>query len=279
MIAFFNGKYIEKDQIRIDPDDRGFLFADGIYEAMRTYNGTLFQAEMHARRLHCGARAMGFDLAQVPDIIAIADELLDRNNLRTGGDALAYIQITRGVAPRNHAFPPKETPLTVYANVRPIPDKSEMREKGIAVLTVPDRRWARCDIKSVALLPNTMAHQQALEAGAEEAIMVRDGAAQEGSHSNAFIVQNGVVKTPPLTNYVLAGITRRFVLGLCEQNNVPYKETPVFLEDLHRADEAFVTGTTLEITPIVCVDGRTIGDGKPGAITRKLQEAFQKQKN
>lgn len=275
MAAYFNGNFLEKNQIRIDPDDRGFLFADGIYEVIRTYNGRLFRAEEHARRMQHGARALRFDETKIPDMIAIAEELLDRNDLRSGGHALIYCQITRGAAPRSHAFPPSETPFTVYATARRLTSRKEEQVRGIETITVPDQRWSRCDIKSIALLPNTLAHQQARDAGAVEAIFVRNGTVQEGSHSNVLIVKNGIVETPPLTNCVLAGITRQFVLELCRDTGIPYRETPVFLKDFYTADEAMVTGTSLEITPVVRSDGKTIGNGEPGPITRQLQKAFQ----
>ncbi|MBN2326185.1 MAG: aminotransferase class IV [Candidatus Omnitrophica bacterium] len=275
MIAYFNGDFLSDDQVHIDPNDRGFLFSDGLYEAIRSYDGRLFKVEEHRRRLLHGIEALRFDQDFVPDIRSIAEELLMRNRLEDAGDAFLYFQITRGVAPRSHAFPMKGSPLTVYAYARPLTSKMEEQEKGIEAVTTPDIRWSRCDVKTIALLPNTLAHQSALDAGASEAVFIRDGFVQEGSHSNLFIVQNGVVKTPPLTNYVLAGITRRSVLDLCRSLGVESREAAISLDDFYAADEMWMTGTTSEITPIISVDGKRIGDGVPGDATRTLQTSFR----
>ncbi|MGC9327043.1 MAG: aminotransferase class IV [Candidatus Hinthialibacter sp.] len=275
MIVYFNGTYLPKEKVQVDPDDRGFLLADGLYEAFRSYAGRLFKIEEHQRRLLHGIKALRFDQDITPDIRTIAEELLMRNRLKNEGDALIYFQITRGVAPRSHAFPSPKTPPTMYAYAKPLTSKWEEQEKGIKAATTPDIRWSRCDIKTITLLPNTLAHQSALEAGASEAVFIRDGFVQEGSHSNLFIVQNGVVKTPPLSNYILAGVTRRLVLDLCRSGGMEYQEIAVSLEDFYSADEIWMTGTTTEITPIIAVDGNKIGNGAPGVAARTLQKKFR----
>lgn len=274
-IAYYNGAFLDKKEIHIDPDDRGFLFADGIYEVIRAYNGRFFRIGDHIRRLHYGAEAMRFDRQQIPDLSDIAGELLSRNGLTHDCDAIIYLQITRGAAPRGHAFPAPETPLTVYAYARRFESNLNEQNKGVKAITVPDQRWARCDIKSIALLPNILANQKAHESGAKEAIFIRDGVVQECSHSNIFLMQNGIVKTPPLSNFVLAGVTRQSVLDLCKEQALETQETPVFLDDLFFADEVSIAGTTLEITPVFEIDGKPIGNG-PGRITQKLQKAFRK---
>ena len=275
MLSYINGKYLPKEEITISPDDRGFLFADGLYEVIRSYDGRLFQFQEHMARLNYGARQLRFNVTEFDSLLDVAENLIDQNGLKEG-DALIYIQVTRGVAPRLHKFPPAETPLTVYATPRPFTPRRDELENGIGVLFVPDVRWARCDIKQVGLLPNVLAHQRAVESGAAEAVFVRDGAITEGTHSNIFAVISGQVITPPRTNYILGGITRRVVLRLCKELNFPFAERALFEHEARRADELFIAGTTVEITPVVKVDDQEVGSGRPGILTRRLQEAFEK---
>jgi D-alanine transaminase len=234
MIVYFNGAYRPKDEVRLSPDDRGFLFGDGIYEVARTYGGKLFALDRHLERLRYSLeqiRITGVDLKQIE---TVARELLSRNQLERR-DAVVYFQVTRGAAPRTHAFPNPAVGATIYGYAAPIVPKFDP-VKGVVAITVPDTRWARCDIKSVSLLPNCLANQQAAEAGAFEALFVRDGVVLEGSHTSLFAVLGGEVRTAPLTNYVLPGITRAVVLELCREQGIPARETPVFLHELVRAD-------------------------------------------
>lgn len=274
MISYFNNRFLPKDEIKISPDDRGFLFGDGVYEVIRSYSGKLFHIDAHLRRLERSLselRIIGVDVANLRDI---AEKLLERNDLRAG-DATVYIQITRGVAPRKHSFPDGETAHTIYLSASPLQPARQEMENGVKVILLPDIRWARCDIKSIALLPNVLANQQAKEKGAGEAVFVRDGAVTEGSHSNFCAVFDGELVTFPKSNYILSGITREVVLNLCRELNIPIREFPVFERDLPRADEIMLLGTTTEITPVVQVDDWRVGDGKPGPVTRKLQKAFR----
>lgn len=273
MLSYFNGKYLPKEEIAVSPDDRGFIFADGLYEVMRSYKGRLFQAQAHIDRLAYGAREIRFNATDFNYLIGVAEELIRRNDLNKG-DALVYIQVTRGVAPRLHQFPPPETPLTVYATAKPFEPKSREQEKGVSVIFVPDLRWARTDIKSIGLLPNVLAKQQAVESGAAEAVFIRDGSVTEGTRSNVFAVIEGTVITRPRTNYILSGITRKVVLELCTSLDIPFQERALFEAEARGADELFLAGTTVEITPIVRIDGNMVGSGKPGPVTKRLQEAF-----
>jgi D-alanine transaminase len=166
--------------------------------------------------------------------------------------------------------------LTVYATARSFEPKTGEQEKGISVVFVPDLRWARTDIKSVGLLPNVLAHNQALENGASEAVFVRDGSVTEGTHSNFFAVIGGTVTTRPRTNYILGGITRLAILELCQKLSLPYQERSIPEGQAKAADELFIAGTTVEITPVVKVDGKRVASGRPGPVTRQLQEAFRK---
>jgi len=275
MIAYFNGQYLEKDKITVSPDDRGFLFSDGIYEVVRFYKGKPFRLDEHQKRLEQGARALRFNRDSFPEFLEIAHQLQTKNNLLSTKSAIVYFQITRGAAPRSHSFPKKETPLTVYSFIREFPGNIEEQENGAHAITVTDIRWAHCDIKSISLLANTLAHQAARDRGAIEALFIRDDAVQEGSHSNICIYAEGKVKTPPISNFILEGITRRAVLELCHTLRIPQSEEPIRREDLYKAEEVFIVGTTVEITPIVRIDDKDIGNKKPGSITRRLQEVFR----
>jgi D-alanine transaminase len=272
-IAYFNGTFLPRADVRISPDDRGFLFADGIYEVLRAYGGRLFALEPHLQRLADGLSALGIVAVDAGAVGEIAQELLRRNG-RTADDALVYVQITRGAAPRTHAFPDPPPPPTVYASVTPFTPKADPA-RGVSVITVPDLRWTRCDIKSVALLPNCLAAQRAREAGAMEAVFVRDGVAIEGTATSFFGVIDGEVRTAPRSNYILPSVTRAMTLALCAEHGIPHSETPIRHEDLAAADELFLASTTVEVMPIVRVDGRPVSGGVPGPIAARLLHLFR----
>jgi D-alanine transaminase len=274
MIAYFNGSFMLQEEVKISPDDRGFLFADGAYEVIRSYQGKLFKAEEHLKRLSRSLRELQITQPDMENLREIAEQLLERNDLKIG-DATVYIQVTRGVAPRKHSFPDEKAPPSVYLSVSPFKPPQEKSETGVKIILVPDIRWARCDIKSVALLPNVLASQQAKERGAEEAVFVRDGAITEGSHSNFAAVFSGELVTCPKTNYILGGITREVVLNLCRELGIPFREFPIFEKELQKADELMILSTTNEVMAVVQVNDWRVGNGKPGPITLKLQKAFR----
>jgi len=274
VIAYFNGRFMPKEEVKISPDDRGFLLGDGVYEVIRSYSGRLFKVEEHFRRMARSLRELRIHGVDTEDLKGIVEALIEYNELGDG-DAKLYIQITRGVAPRRHSFPDEGTPPTVYATASPFQPPRQKWEHGVRIILVPDIRWARCDIKSVALLPNILANQQAKERGAEEAVFVRDGAITEGSHTNFCAVFDGELATHPKSNYILAGIMRETVLDLCDELDVPVKEFPIFERDLKEADELMILGTTSEIMPVVQVDDRQVGDVTPGRIAMKLQRAYR----
>ncbi len=274
MLAYFNHEYLPRDRIAVSPDDRGFLFADALYEVIRVYGGRLFRAREHMERMAYGARELAFPETDFGYLVGVSEELIRRNGL-DAADAVVYLQVTRGAAPRAHPFPPEGTPPTVYAAVREYPQDPARLEAGIEAILVPDQRWARCDIKTVGLLGNVLAAQEARRRGVGEALFVRDGFVMEGSHTNFLAVIDGVVVTPPRTNYILGGITRQAVLELCRDLSIPVSERPVTHEALFGADEVAVLGTTMEVTPVVRVEGRPVGTGSPGPVTRRLQEAFR----
>lgn len=274
MLVYLNGEFVDHASARVSVDDRGFLFADGVYEVARVYDGRIFQMHPHLERLQHGLGELRIH-AQVDAIPDIAERLLDENELRNG-DATVYVQVTRGAAPRAHAFPPPETPATVYVLAKPFRQHpATYFEDGVATITVPDTRWSRCDIKSIALLPNVLANQQAKDHGAFEALFVRDGAVIEGSHSNLFGVLDGRLITYSLCGYILGGITRKLIMDRAPELGIRVAEEPVKLAELDRVEELFLSGTTTEVMPISKVDNKLIGDGKPGPVTRRLQEAFQ----
>lgn len=275
MVVYLNGEFVPHAEARIPVDDRGFLFADGVYEVALAYDGRLYEMDAHLRRLEQGLRALRIEWDGAAELAGIAERLLDENQLRTG-TAAVYIQVTRGAAPRAHHFPAPAVAPTVYVAARPFrPHAPSVYENGVAAITVPDTRWTRCDIKSVSLLANVLANQQAKDAGAFEALFVRDGVVIEGSHSNLMAVFDGTIVTYPPCNYILRGITRDRVLELAAELGIPAVEGPIFADRLYDADELFLTGTTTEVMPVVRVDGRSIGSGKPGPITNRLFEAYR----
>jgi len=275
MIVYFNGQFLPKEDVRISPDDRGFLFADGAYEVVRSYNGKFFRLAAHMQRLENSLRGLRITAPDTGSLQGVAAQLLEHNRL-THGDAALYVQITRGVAPRKHAFPPADTPPTVFLSTYPFHAPPENWEHGVRIILVPDIRWSRCDIKSVALLPNVLASQQAKESGAYEAVFVREGIITEGSHANFAAVFEGRLVTHPKTNHILPGITREIVLDLCQELDLPASEAPIREDKLREASELMLLGTTTEIMPIVQVDDWQVGDGQPGPVTRALQQAFQR---
>lgn len=275
MIVYLNGDWMPHADAKVSVDDRGFLFADGVYEVIRVYDGRLFLARPHLQRMRDGLEALRIDPCWVDPLEQVADRLLDENELRHT-DATVYLQITRGAAPRQHAFPRGDVRPTMYATATPFPQlPAELFQNGVAAITVPDTRWTRCDIKSVSLLANVLANQQAKERGAFEALFVRDGTLLEGSHSNLFGVVGGELRTYPECNYILGGITRRLTLELARKIAIPTREAPMFWDEFGRIEELFLAGTTTEIMPITRLDDEPVGSGQPGPITTRLLAAFR----
>lgn len=273
MLVYLNGQYMDRGEARISVDDRGFLFADGVYEVIRVYGGRTLLAGPHMKRMATGLSAIGMDAGVIDGLGEVTQRLMSENGV-TDVDGTIYLQVTRGAAPRRHAFP-ADTPPTVYAVAKPQPrPPEESFTSGVAAITVPDTRWSRCDIKSIALLPNVLANQQAHAAGAFEALFVRDGVLIEGSHSNLIGVVAGEVVTYPECNYILGGITRRLVLELAREAGLTVREAPILADRPGAIDELFLSGTTTEVMPITRLDGRPVGSGKPGPVARALQQAY-----
>jgi D-alanine transaminase len=275
MLVYFNGDYIQKSEVAISPDDRGFLFADGVYEVIRVYRGKLFKCAEHLQRMTHGLRELKILGCDPNTLEPVADRVLKENGL-DHSDAKVYIQITRGTASRSHKFPPANTAPTVYLETTPYASPKDLQQNGASAIIVADQRWARCNIKTISLLPNVLANQQAVEAGAHEAIFRRDGVLHEGSHSSILFVKNNVLIAPPLTAFVLPSVTRNVVFSLAHEESIRTTTEPCLERDLYQFHEILMLGTGSEIVPITAVNGRKIGNGLPGPITRKLQAAFQK---
>lgn len=270
--AYLNGSYLPLDEARISPLDRGFLYGDGVYEVAHAYQGCPFRLESHVGRL---ARSLGeLRIEADPTFLRqVVPELLRRDELRAA-EALVYIQVTRGAAPkRQHAFPPPGTPPTVFAFAWAFEPLKEWYDPGVVLVTLPDDRWARCDIKTTALIGNVMGHQRAKEAGAHEGIFIRDGAVTEGTLSNAWAVIGGVVRTAPLSNLILPGVKRDVVLECCREDGITVLEQPILAHELARADEVFVTSTVHDVAPASTVDGRAMPAKRP--ITDRIRKLFK----
>jgi D-alanine transaminase len=275
MLVYYNGNYLPKSKVAISPDDRGFLFADGIYEVIRVYHGKLFKCAEHLERMAHGLKELKIFGCYPLTLEAVANRVLNENGLEHS-DARVYIQITRGAAPRSHNFPPAATPPTIYLEAIPFTSPTELQEKGVGAIIVPDQRWGRCDIKTVCLLANTLASHQAAEAGAHEAIFRRDGVLQEGTHSSILFVKDNYLIAPPLTVFMLSSVTRNVVLSLAHEESIRTIIQPCLESELWGFQELLMLGTGSEIIPITTVNGRKIGNGIPGPITRILQGAFRK---
>lgn len=273
-IVYLNGAYIPKAEASISVDDRGFLLGDGIYEVTPFYEGVPFGLDGHLTRLRNGLEWTRID-ADIGSLEDMMRSLIARNALESAERSLVYMQVTRGVAPRTHYFPEEDVAPTVYAYAkawnRPADD---VWSRGFTAITVPDRRWSRVDIKTICLLPNAMAFQAARDAGADDAILVRDGVALEGAHQNFWAVFGETVVTHPTGSYILPGITRSVVLDIAREAGMPVEERPIQVEELAKADELFFTGTTGEVRPCVQVDGRSVGAGGVGRVTRTLSDGF-----
>ena len=274
-VVFLSGDFLPKSEARISPDDRGFLLADGIYEVTPVYGGVLFALDRHLERLRSGLSWMRIGYS-AEGLARVHRTLVTRNALDDAPTALVYVQVTRGAAPRTHYFPEEPVEPTVYAFAKPWERPPKTRwEAGFSAATVPDLRWGRVDIKTVCLLPNVLAFQRARDSGADDAILVREGIAIEGAHMNFWGVFDGRIVTHPLTNRVLPGVTRGVILDLARAAGMDCVERPIMVEELPDAQELFFTGTTSEVRPCTQVDGRSVGGGRAGPVTRELSRMFR----
>jgi D-alanine transaminase len=271
-VVYLNGQFMAKEEARISPNDRGFIFADGVYEVAKYYNGKPFRFDDHIARLKRSLSELEIVYQEIESLEAIFLELITKNNL-LDKHAGVYLQITRGEHKRVHHFPENIQP-TVYAFAYHMPSFTDNLENGIAVITHEDIRWQRCDIKSVSLLPNTMLYNKAVKAGAGECVLIRNGMVTEATHSSVLGVKNGTVITRPLSNLILPGITRKVILEICTANRIPFEEREFTDAEMLEMDEIIIAGTGSEVTPAIQVDSKIIGNGKPGKITCFIQEKF-----
>lgn len=272
-IVYLNGKLVQRDQASVSPDDRGFLFADGVYEVIKFYKGKPFCLDDHMKRLKRNVAAIRIKNVVDKHLEKTCEKLIETNGL-SDAFAAVYVQITRGSQIRMHKFPNPPVEPTVYATSLAMPLRFDEMKNGIMVVTREDIRWDRCDIKSIALLPNVLMYQEALEEGAAECFFVRNGTLTEASHSNIMAIRNGTLYTHPDSGYVLPGITKKVVFGLSSELHIAVREEAIQASAMHEFDEFFITGTGNEITPVIRINDQMIRDGRPGAYTRMLQRAF-----
>lgn len=272
-LVYLNGEIVDEREALISVNDRGFVFADGIYEVIRVFGGKPFELGRHLDRLERSAAAIRLELDPSADEIGkIAEDLLIRNDEE---EASMYIQVTRGSAPRSHAIPQGVTNTTFVAIRPPLAPKPEILKDGAAAITVPDDRWARCDVKVIGLTANVLARSAAVDAGAYEAIFMRDGYVTDAASCNVFAVFGATVQTAPCTNYILWGITREVVLELAREDGIDTLEASFRADQLAEADEIFVTGTSSGIVPIVTLNGAQVANGRVGPVTRRLMELYE----
>jgi len=277
VLAYLNGQFISRSSATISVDDRGFIFGDGVYEVWRVVNGRLFEPDRHMARLGFGLRELRIatpESLNTRSVEEIAQRLLADSGL-TDGEATFYMEVTRGAAPRAHQFPSATTAPTVYATVYRFAPPEELRARGAAAITMTDVRWLRCDIKTIQLLPNVLAKQAAVERGATDALLIRDGVVTEGSHANVVGVLDGSIRTHPTNHLILPGITRSIVLEQARGLGIPVREEPFTERDIDRLEELFLVGTTTDVMPIVRVNDRPVGTGTPGPITTRLLTEFR----
>lgn len=268
--VYLNDRFVPREQATLDVEDRGTMFADGVYEVLRYFNGKPFALEPHLDRLRNSLREIYLDDARIDDLPQISDELIHRNDQP---DAAVYWQITRGPAVRNRAIPQQVKP-TLLVMCWPAPPLEAMRVMtGRTVIVAPDRRWHRCHIKSLMLLDNVLSKHLAAQHGVDDVIYARDGIVTESTASNVFLVRDGALWTHPADEHILPGITRAVVIELARELGIAVKETRFGTDVLALADEVFVTGTTTNISPVSHVDGRVL-PAVPGPTTQRLHEAL-----
>ena len=272
--VLINEHLVDEQDAKVPYNDRGYVFGDGIYEYIRTYNNNIFTAKPHFERLIRSAKEIGLELKyNVDELTELIQELLAANGVVNGG---VYIQVTRGAAPRDHAFPTPSVEANVMAFTKTYDRPYKLLEEGINAITTEDIRWLRCDIKSLNLLGNVFAKERAVKYNAQEAIQHRGDIVTEGSSSNVYAIKAGEIYTHPVNNYILNGITRMVIKDIAQEKGIPFNEGTFTVDFLRNADEIIVSSTSIEVMPVVKLDGEQVGDGEVGPITKSLQEGFNR---
>ncbi len=274
MIVYLNGQFMPIEEARIPVLDRGFIFGDGVYEVIPVYSRRPFRLAEHLRRLQHSLDSIRL---QNPHSGQEWERLV--NELIRSGEAedqYLYLHITRGAAKRDHAFPKPPVPPTVFMMSNPLlTPPAELLASGVGAVSAADNRWLRCDIKAIALLPNVLLRQMAVDAGCAETILIRDGYMTEGAASNIFVVKNGKLLAPPKDNFMLPGITYDVVLEIAQANNIPHEVRKVAASEVFGADELLLTSSTKEVLAITALDSKPVGSGKPGAMFARLHRLYQ----
>jgi D-alanine transaminase len=272
-IVYLNGEFTPIEEARVPVLDRGFIFGDGVYEVIPVYSGRPFRLHEHLARFKRSHDAIRLEYPMSDEKWSgLVDELVARN---AGEDQSIYLQVTRGVAKRDHAFP-KDTKPTVFGMSNPLSTPArDAIDNGVSAITTVDYRWLKCDVKSTSLLGNCLLRQVAADAGATEVVMFRDGFLTEGSSSNVFAVKNGTILAPPKNTLVLPGITYDVVLELAQANGLPHEVRPVSEAEVRAADELWVTSSTKEVLAVTTLDGKPVGSGKPGPVFKRMHQLYQ----
>ena len=279
MIIYLNGQFMPIEEAKISVLDRGFIFGDGVYEVIPVYSRKAFRLEEHLRRLQHSLDGIKLANPHCDAIWAsLIDELISHNQAE---DQYLYLHITRGVAKRDHAFPNPPVPPTVFMMSNPLlTPPAELQHSGVACVTAPDNRWLRCDIKAIALLPNVLLRQRAVDAGCAETILIRDNAfLTEGAASNIFVVKDNKLLAPPKDNLMLPGITYDVLLEIAAANGIPHEVRKIGVNEVFAADELLLTSSTKEVLAITHLDGKAIGSGEPGAMFSQLYRLYQEYKH
>ena len=276
-IAYLNGVYQDLESCKVSVLDRGFIFGDAIYELIPVYAGQPFHLQEHLARLTRSLDQINIaDPYQKKDWLDLINALIEKSGL---ANLYVYIQVTRGVAARDHAFPAQVEP-TVFAMIGKWPEINEnVFVDGVKAITVADMRWDRCDIKVTSLLANVLMRQQAISESAQEAIFIRDGHVLEGAATNIFVVSQGKVFTAPKNNLILPGITRNVVVNLLQENNIEFSELAPTEQQLQEAEEVWLTSSTKECLPITSINDQAVGKGKPGHLWKQIFDLFQAHKS
>ncbi|PCJ32625.1 MAG: D-amino-acid transaminase [Gammaproteobacteria bacterium] len=271
--VYLNGDFLPAEQAQVSVFDRGFLLGDGVYEVIPVYQGNCFQLDGHLVRLQASLDAVRMKNPHSNrEWEKIINELIKLNG---DGNQSLYLQVTRGVAPRDHVFPENVSP-TAFAMSNPLQAVSaEYKNEGVKAIILADIRWQNCNVKAITLLPNSLLKQQALEAGAVEALLIREGYLTEGAASNAYVVLDGTIYTAPKDEKVLAGITRDVVIQIAHDNNMPLKEVAVTVQQLKEADEIWISSSTKEVIAVTQLDDSPVANGKPGPIWQKMDALYQ----